>query len=326
MTLRNLSASITGSSNITNIQITESYSQLSASAVVECSTTSLNLGDAITIALGYDGSTTDLFKGFIKKRERIRPDNIYRLHCNDLLGKAVDYFMASDDPENPFKRNNISSLNLVKDLLAQAGISNVTNTEPIPIFTWGTSEEGVKFNLQSVADAIQFVAQTTGNTIYYDSVNDIVEFRGRKPYVDVGDVAVAPAFTTGSAGNILSISYESSSDRIRNRIVIYGKGNIHATRSAASPYVVVDQTLVLAHELIDTQVLADGSAEVNLTILNRLGETYNIDLEGSASTRAREVHNLTESFIGASNRPVFLYSVSHSYSESGWVTQVVAIP
>mgnify|MGYP001587946447 CR=1 FL=1 len=322
-TFRDVAASATNCSNIRSITTEESYSTITASAVIECDTTTLSLGDAITVGLGYDTATT-IFSGYCKKIERSRPDNVIRITAFDNLIRAVDFFIAADDPEAPFQRNNITSLNLVTDLLALCGITSVTTTEPVPTFVWGTNEDGARFNLQSVADGIQFVANITGNTIYWDSSATRVEFKGRKPYVDAGDVSTH-TFST-ALGNLTEITYHRGTDKTRNVIKVYGRTPIVATASASNPYLVVDQAVVLAHEMIDTQAMADGAASVNLTMLNRLDEKYEITIEGDNTVKARDIGTVTESFVGASARDVFIYRCSNIFNESGWFTSMTCIP
>lgn len=324
-TTRDLLMTATGCSGLLSISVSESFSQLSAAATVDCAETTLGLSDSIDITLGYVGNSAQIFSGFVKKKEKLRPEGIVRITANDVLIRALDYFMASDDPEHPFQRNNISSLNLVRDLLAEAGITNVTTIEPTPTFTWGTNPDGARFNLQTVADAIQFIANVTGNHIFADGSGQ-VQFQQRRPYVVDADTPVSPAFTTVDSGNIIEIRYDTSTEKTRNVCKVYGKSPITAKVSASNPYLVVDQTVVLAHEMIDTQELADGSASVNVEILNRLGETYSIALEGHPSIRARGVHLLTESFTGASSREVFVYQAEHNISEAGYVVSCTCIP
>jgi len=320
MTSRNLSASATGCTGIISIEVNEAYSTLSSNAVIECNSSTLSLGSTVNITMGYEGDTA-AFNGYlVKKITRLRPENTYRIDCNDVLVRAIDYFMAADDPEAPFQRNNISSLNLVRDLLSEAGITNVTSVEPGPaVFTWGTNEDGARFNLQSVADAIQFIAQITGNTIYFDRSADLVQFVARKPYVD-GD---SPIGTLNSGDELMSIEYMQSNGKTRNVIQVYGKGDIRARARADSPYLVVDQAVVIAHELIDTSSMAQGTADINLTILNRLEESYQIEIEGKTSLAARQVWSVQDSVIQPSARDVFLYAVTHSFSQEGGYRQTI---
>ena len=124
-------------------------------------------------------------------------------------------------------------------------------------------------------------------------------------------------------GNIISIQRETNTQNVRNRIVCYGKTPIKATASAANPYLVVDQTAVIAHELVDLQSLAEAVCAVNLELLNRLQITLTMDLLGDSSIKARSVYHVSNSWVG-SEEDVFVYKVSHSWGQSGFVTNVTA--
>ena len=125
------------------------------------------------------------------------------------------------------------------------------------------------------------------------------------------------------AHQIISISKEVDNSKIRNVVKVYGKNPLTAKASASSPYVVVDQTAVIAHEMLDTQDICDKTAAVNLELLNRLSVTYTIDLEGDHSILPRRVYHITESFTGA-DEDVFIYKVAHSISDAGYICNVTA--
>ena len=316
MPLSSLTGSATGCTSITSISVEEAYSTLSASCVVECNSTTLSIGDEVTtVILG-----TTVHYGYCKRIERMWPECKVAVTVNDPMIRAIDYFMASDDPEVPFQRNNIGTLQLIKDLLSEAGLTLVTGSDKP--FTWGTNPDGARFNLQSVADAVNFIVQMVGDTIYYDRTTGYITVADRKPYPD-GDTP-AGTWTTGASGNIVSVHYSESSDKIRNRIVVYGKTPIRAEASASNPYLVVDQTAAIAHELIDTQTIADGAASVNLALLNRLERKAEVDLIGDPAIAARQVYTIQEpSFIGL-NEDAFAYKVSHTLTDSGYTVSVTA--
>jgi len=104
---------------------------------------------------------------------------------------------------------------------------------------------------------------------------------------------------------------------------VYGKTPLTARASASSPYVVVDQAAVIAHELLDTQSICDATAAVNLELLNRLAQTLTIDLHGDSSIDPRSIYHVTESFTDTDD-DVFVYRVSHAFSEAGFTTSVTA--
>lgn len=322
MTHRKLYASVTGTTSIISISVDASYSQVSSVAVIECNATSLVLGDPISIDMGFSTDHGLVFSGYVKRIEYSKPDQTYRITANDTLVRAIDYFIASDNPQDALTFNSIGTLDLVKGLLAECGITNVVGDDPA--FTWGTNEDGAKFNLQSVADAVQFVCSVTGCTIYADGTGQ-VHLSQRYPYIIGGDTPTV-FVKDGASGNIITCQYIRGTDKTRNKIVVYGKGELFGSARADNTYLVVDQTAVLAHELLDTQRLVDDTITVNLQILNRLSESYEVVIEGDWSILPRMIASITESFSGASSRAVFVYRASHSLSAGGFTTSLTLTP
>lgn len=317
--MTNLYHSVTGTSGVLAISVESGYSMISANATVECTSTSLSLGDAISIDMGYDDAHQVVFQGFVKKKEVVTPARMVRLTCQDVLIRAVDFFLASDDPEAPLQFNNTQDRDLVDGLLSQCGLST-SSPQPSPSFTFGTNEDGARFNLQSVAEAIQFVCSVTGRICYADA--GVVYYTDRKPYIVGGDTPIA-TWTTGNGGNIISIQRETSTQNTRNVVKVYGKNPLTARASATNPYLVVDQAAVIAHELLDTQEICDATASVNLTLMNRLHITHTIDMLGDASVFPRTVYHVTNTFTG-SDEDVFVYRVAHAFGDGGFVTNVTA--
>lgn len=323
MSYANLYATVTGvTGSIISISIDASYSQVSSVAVIECDSTTLTLGDSVTIDMGYVTDHGVVFRGYVKKIEFVKPEQTTRITASDTLIRAMDYFIASDNPQDQLTFRNIGTLDLVKKLLETCGITNVVGDDPS--FTWGTNEDGAKFNLQSVADAVQFVCSITGCTIYDDGTGQI-HLSQRYPYVSGGDTPTV-TITDGLTGNIISCQYIRGTDKTRNRIVVYGKGELRGSGRADNTYLVVDQTAVIAHELLDTQAIIDGTVSVNLQILNRLTESYEVEIEGDWTIEPRMIASITESFSSTSNRTVFIYRVSQSLSEAGFITSLTLTP
>jgi hypothetical protein len=319
MSSRDLYATVTGCSGIISIQVEAGYSMISANATVECEATSLTLGSAISIDMGYADAHQAVFVGFVKKINKTTPNGIIQITAMDVLVRAVDYFLAADDPEQPLTFYSIDDRSLVNALLGEVGLSLASGAVS-PTFTFGTNEDGAKFNLQSLAEIIQWCCSITGRLCYADAGS--IYYVDRKPYIVGGDTAVA-TWTTGASGQIISIGKEIDNSKIRNVIKVYGKNPLTARASASSPYIAVDQASVIAHELLDTQEICDATAAVNLDILNRLSTTYTVDLYGDASIVPRSVYHITESFTGA-DEDVFIYRVSHNFDESGFLTNVTA--
>ena len=322
---RQLYATVTNCTGIRSIQTETSHSTISANCSIECTGTNLDLSDEVIIDAGYSDNHGILFHGYVKKIERMTPDKIYKVTVHDPLIRAVDYFIASDDPENPLTYHNILDRDLINAILGEAGLPNVVSPQVSPTFSMGTNPDGAKFNLQSAADVLQFMCSITGRLIYADNAGDIY-YVDRKPYVDTGDTPTL-TFIGGNGGNIIDATYEKSNDRIRDRVVCYGKTPIRAVAEDPSPHTIVRQTAVIAHELIDLQSLADAVVQINLQLLNRLQESYELTLEGDPNIQARKIASLTEPFLGVSGRSVYLYRVAHSISENGgFITNVTAIP
>lgn len=310
----------TGCTNILSVETEASFGAITANATIECTATTLTIGDSVSIDLGYSDSHAVVFGGFVKRIKRDKPSKTITITANDLLVRAVDYFLASDNPEEPLTYHSIHDRDLVNSLLGQCGLS-LSSGAVSPTFTYGTNPDGAKFNLQSVADAIQTVCNITGRVCYAEG--GLIYYVDRKPYVVGGDTATH-YFATGASGNILEISYDASNDKLRNKVVVYGKSPLTATASASSPYVVVDQTSVIAHELLDTQAICDATAAVNLELMNRLGETWTLTVTGDPTITARSIANIVEQFTTPSNRDVFVYRVAHRLNDSGYTTELTA--
>lgn len=315
-----LHCTVSNCTGILSVETEASYGAITANAVIECTTTTLTIGDALSIDMGYDTNHSVVFSGFVKKIKRDRASAVINITANDLLVRAVDYFLAANDPENPLTYHSINDRDLVDELLGQCGLSTVS-PQPSPSFTYGTNEDGAKFNLQSVADAINTVCNITGRVCYAEGGS--IYYVDRKPYVVGGDTP-SHYFTTGSAGNIIDINYEASNDKIRNVVQVYGKSPLTARASGSSPYIVVDQTAVIAHELLDVQSICDATAAINLTLMNRLGRTWTLTVLGDPTLTARSIAHITEAFT-ESNDDVFVYRVAHRLNDSGYTTELTCV-
>ena len=95
MTVETLSCSVTNTSNILSCSVTDSHVAPTSMAIIVAESTSLDIGDAITIVMGYSGDTFTAFTGFVKEIELKEPEMVYTITAANVLIRAVDFFIAS---------------------------------------------------------------------------------------------------------------------------------------------------------------------------------------------------------------------------------------
>jgi len=318
----------TGTSGIKSIEVTESYTQAVVNAEVTCTTHSLAIGDLVTVSMGTDVVyTTMITNGIVKKIVTRAPEFDYVITIQDQLSLAVDFFIASDDPNNPYKAHNIEASALAVYLLGLAGITSVVSETTI--FTYGTVGDGVPVNLVSVWSMVDTISRVCGFTTYCDA-SGVIHFRERKPYVTTSDTVSTHSYTTGNGGDILTIEYDRNTEGLINRVVVYGGvGNtVHSTAEAASPYLPAGffKATVVAHPLIDNQAAADATANLNLEMFNRLTETVSIQVKGNPTVRVRDIVDVTESFTGLTSSTLWLvFGITHTISQTEGFSQKITL-
>ena len=318
MSIRNLYMDISGDGSgmddVQSIEIDEGYKQASARFKIETrSVGTFGLNDQIIIDIGYDGDHAALMYGYIDSITATDRPGTYEVVGRDIIKKAIDHFIVSTDLENPWSRRNISAENLVRDLLSEASITDYSGDASS--FTFGVNYPA-EFQLISSWDAIERICNIIAWRCY--AKGDTVYFKNLQP-VPVGATAIT--LQAGTSGNISTISYEYSTDNLRNKVVVFGRDGIYAEDSAVSPYLPTDfyKTAIVSSELIDTQSMADDSATYNLALYNKLTEVVKVDVEGNPSLRARDTIECIESFTGVSG-DWFVYSVSHRIGNDGYTT------
>lgn len=319
-TLKTLAHSITGVSDVTDITVNESMNTATNTAVIKGYDTTLSLGDSISFNMGYLGDTGKLFTGYVRKIIWDLPTAQVEVICEDELSKAVDFFLASSTPDNPFARSNISTEDLVEDLLNQAQITNYTANVPLSV-TWGTNGP-IEFNLVTVWSAVSSIARMLAWHVYADR-NGQVHLTRRPPYVEGSDTA---DFTWSlTTDNLLSTSAEDSTEELRNKVVVYGKPGVSATASASSPFLPAGffKTAVISTPIIDTNSLAQRTADLNLERFNRLTKSAVLQIEGDYNVEPRKIVNVTEPYTGLSGDWV-IYHVETKMDSSGF-TQIVTL-
>jgi len=318
MTIENLEITIGGDysdiTNVISVEVNEAYKQACARLTMEVEDTgSYTLNDYITVDMGYEGDSGEVFQGFIDSINSTRRPGVYEVTARDVIKRAIDHWIVTTDLENPWTRRNIQAEDLVRDLLAEAGITGYSGDTSS--FTFGVSYP-VEFQIISSWDAIEQLSMIIAWRCY--AKNGTVYFQNLQP-----EPSGAPVVNlrVGNAGQIEHIDYDTSTDNLRNRVVVFGRDGIYAEASAVSPYLPVDfyKTAIVSSELIDTQSMADDSAAYNLALYNRLTESCRADILGNYVLRARDTVNIAEPFTTVSG-DWFIYSCSHRMDEEGYTT------
>ncbi len=309
--MENITYSITDSIDAVSIEVYESYKSPSARAtIVTDDPGSLDLGDEITIDLGFDSSNGKVFEGFIQNINTERLPGQYIIEAQDVLIKATEHLIVSTDLNNPFRRWNISAEDLVEDLLNEAGITDYS--ADATTFTFATGEVPVEFQLTFAWDAIQMVANVVAWHAWADT-------SGTVHFEDIDPVpgSSSKTYNTGDSGTIVVARRSKSTDNLRNKVVVFGNPPITAIESAVSPYLPANfyKTAVVSSVLIDTQPMADTTASYNLSKWNRLTESMSIEAEGDYTVHARDTVTVNESFT-STTEDWFVHDIVHSLGET----------
>lgn len=314
--MQELSATVTGLSGIESITVTDSHSSATANAIIVAESCSLQLGDSVTVQMGYVGDTFQALTGYVKNIELKEPDLLYTITVSNAMIRAIDYFVAASDPENPFSRQNILAEHLVRDLMQLAGLNSFASDSSS--FTFAISIP-VEVNLTSVYDYCRFLGDIIAFNLYADNTGT-VQFRNRRPYPTGSETSV---YTINSSV-LLDASYEVSDRDLRNRVVVYGT-NIVAEDSASSPYLPAGfyrSVVVAAPGVIDTQSMANQAASYNLDLLNRLTKRLSLSIVGKTGLAAREVVTVNLPELGITGQDWYVYGIEHNWSRAGYITNL----
>lgn len=320
--MRKLYAAVTDTSDIATVDVDQDYSQPTANAVVKCGSTSLSLGDDVEIDIGYTDDHAVVFNGYVLEKITTRNagELSYTLRCRDNLWRTMAMFIASEDPQAPLKYSNITAESLVATMLDLSGIS--TYSLDSPGFTFAP-EEPLEVHLTSAWDIINRVCWLIAWHCYDDM--GTIRFLDRKPYNVAGDVSVH-SFTVGDSGDILTIEpYAISSDKIRNKVVVYGKEGVYASASASSPFLPADfykAEVLSAPDLVDNNTMAQDIADYNLDLMNRLEKSATVTVLGTPAVSARKVVTFTEAKTGIS-ADWFVYGCKHRLSDSYMISMTL---
>jgi len=311
-----LYASVTGCSSIESISVSDSHSTPTAQATVNCLSSSLDVGDNISIDLGYTGNHQRVFAGYVKNVQKSQSPTKYEITCANAMVRALDYFIVSSNPSTPYSREHIKAETLVGQLMAMAGLTNYSGGSTS--FTFATNGIPLEVNVVSVYDYCKMIASLLAWTIYADD-NGKVWFKDRPPYPD-GDSSV----DTLDDSNLLQASYWRSDRDIRNRIVVYGYGGIHAEAKASSPYLpggFYKTVLVGGGNVISSQSMANSTASYNLAALNRLTVGGTASIIGNPAINCRNCVQVNKADLGMSGQ-FYVYGIEHAWGKDGYLTNM----
>lgn len=311
-----LYASVTGCSNILAVNVSDSHSSPTASATITCETSSLDVGDAVTVDLGYTGSHQRVFSGYVKNVQRQQQPEQYEITCANAMVRAVDFFIVSSNPSEPYSRQSISAETLIGELMAMAGLTSYTSGHPG--FTFATNGEPLEVNITSVYDYCKFIADLLAWSIWADD-DGTVHFESRPPFPSGGST-----LATLNDSNLLNVSYWRSDRDLRNRVVVYGSEGVYATAQASSPYLpggFYKSIAVAAPTVITSQSMAQQSANYNLAKLNRLTIGGSAVVIGNANLQCRGNVSVSKSDIGMSGT-FYIYGCEHDWSKDGYKTNL----
>lgn len=315
--MQTLAATVTGTSNILSINVTDSHNSPTSTAQITAVNTSLDIGDSVTVVMGYSGDTFTAFTGYVKDIERKEPERFYTISCANVMIRAADYFIAAPSPTEPYTWSNITAEDLIQEVLELSGLTsfNMESTS----FTFAVHNP-VEVNLTPAFDYARFISDIIAYNLYADNTGT-VRLINRRPYPMGSDTPVA----SFGVDDIISVTYGVSDRDLRNKVVVYGTGDIHAEASAASPYLPAGYyrtVVVAAPGVIDTQSMADQAADYNLDLLNKLTYRLSVALLGYTGIFPRCTVTMNIPGLGISSEEWYVFSVEHNWSRSGYITNL----
>jgi len=313
----NLYASITKTSNIIAVQYTDSHTAQLSNVSISAKDTTLQIGDTVSVDLGYDDNHNNIFTGYVKSITLSEPEMVYTINASNVLVRAMDFFIASADPDSPESWRNITAENLVKNVLALAGVTSYSSD--VSHFTFAIHNP-VEVNLTSAYDYCHFISSLIAFNLYGDK-NGVARFENRRPYVVPGDTPIS--FSLNNE-NVITSEYMRSEKDIRNRVVVYGASGIHAEAQASSPYLPAGfyKTVVAAAPtVIDSQTMAQQAADYNLDLLNRLTRRIAVQCIGEPSLETRHTITTVLPDLGI-NEDLYIYGLTHTWGRDGFTSMM----
>lgn len=315
--MQKLSATVTNTTGIISISVSDSHNAPTSTAIISAISTTLDIGDSVTVVLGYQGDTFTALTGFVKEIEVKEPEKVYNITCANVMIRAVDYFIASSSPTSPYTFSNISAEDLIQEVLELSGLTSFDMDATS--FTFAVHNP-VEINLTPAFDYARFIADIIAFNLYADN-SGTVKLVDRRPYPMGGDVSV----TTITSSQVISATYNVSDRDLRNKVIVYGSGSISATASASSPYLPANffrTVVVAAPGVIDTQSMANQSASFNLALLNKLTYKLSLSIIGFTDLFARSCVDVDLPELGINDEQWYIFSIEHGWSSAGYLTNL----
>jgi hypothetical protein len=344
---KTLYSSVTNVPSPLSITVSSSHNSSTATAQIVAPSKTVNIGDNITIDLGYVGDYNRVFKGYVKNIVRQVPDDLYTIIAKDDLVRAIDFFIVPTNPDNSYKWHNIKAEDLIHNILSLAGLTGTVNTPAGgSSFTFATkSGNDVEVKLVGAYDFCKTIADLLAWQLWIDETGAI-QFRNRKPYpmdgppesLQVGyeaDTSINSGNPLTDATILNAVKNESDRD-LRNRVVVHGSPGIYAESKSATSYNPLTDTMenilpttptqfykamALVSSIIDNQGMADKSASYNLSLYNRLNVSAQFQVEGDSTFLARKVITIDESKLGLTGN-WYIYLAEHQWSREGYFTNL----
>ena len=332
--MTSLNASVTNCTGLESITITSSHGQSCTTATIECENTTLNIGGLVVIGLGDNVTyNANAFTGYVKQIDYKHPDKKYSISCVDLMTRAIDYFITSDDPNVPLTYLNINAETLFQNVMSLAGLTtfDVASTG----FTYATNGYPVTVSLTSAYDFCKQIADTLSWHMWCDS-NGTIHFKNRKPFYMndtsrasepdwVQDTLTSPTAIFDDT-QILDIQKQLIDKDLRNKVVVWGSSGIQSTASAASSYLPAGyyRTILFSNaDMVTRQVDADHAANYNLYLYNRLTTVYDLTIIGNANIQAHNLVRVTDTILPiGKDVDLYVYACTHQWSKGGFTTKL----
>ena len=347
---KTLYANVTSVTNPTSIVVSSSHSSSTSTAQITAPSKTVNIGDNITIDLGYAGDYDRVFKGYVKNISRSIPDDEYTIIAKDDMVRATDFFVVPSNPDDSYKWHNIKAETLISNVLSLAGLDGGVTTPPGgSAFTFATkSGNDVEVKLVACYDFCKMISDLLAWNLWADEYGDIY-FMNRKPYPmdgtsgQVGDTVdeTVSGYAVNAADPLddyksMNVIYTETDRELRNRVVVHGSPGIYAEAKSAKSWNPVTQTMeqilpatptqfykamALVSPIIDNQSMADNSVSYNLDLYNKLSVSAQFQVEGDHRFLAREIIKLDEAILGLSGN-WYIYAAEHQWSSDGYVTNL----